>query len=161
MAKIVTLHDNVTDEALYPKTVVDSVYDENGNTLEGLNTRLVKLPMQVEPYSIQVNTWHTSSDGYHHITIPVHAGSIVSWSPSTPLYYALLTSYSTPVVGEEPEFVEGYEGRQSSSTSFEIPEGTNYLIVNNINIIGNISSNCNNIPIYQKCINGELTCLVK
>ena len=30
-----------------------------------------------------------------------------------------------------------------------------------ININGNIKSNCNNIAMYQKCINGELTCLAK
>lgn len=30
MAKIVTLHDNVTDEALYPKTIPDAVVDANG-----------------------------------------------------------------------------------------------------------------------------------
>jgi hypothetical protein len=148
MAKKVTLKDK-DDVVLYPKTVVDSVYDENGNSLEGLNTRFVKLPMQVEPYSIQTTMWWDTSGGnYHHITIPVKPGSVVSWQDrQTDFYCAFLTSYTTPVYAEEPSFVEGYEGRQIYNAPFTIPEGTKYLVVNNVNISGFTSIKIDDIEI--------------
>lgn len=95
-----------------------------------------KLPIIVSKYSIQTTTWY--GDDYRHIVIPVIGGDVISFTKTAgsggQLYYAFLTDYITPVAGETPSFVTGYESRQSAAEPFTIPEDTKYLIVNNPNV---------------------------
>lgn len=96
-----------------------------------ITTVFQTLPLLPSKYSIQTNYWLGESN--RHIVIPVNGGETVEYSQTGTyaFYCAFLTSYETPVANVVPNFVDGYSGRQSYSTTFTIPAGTKFLIVNN------------------------------
>lgn len=80
--------------------------------------------------AIMSTTWLAGSDRTH-IVIPVNGGERIEWFGKSVLYYAVLTNYSTfPQDGDTPAFLDGYTGRQTSSSPFNIPSGCKYLIIN-------------------------------
>lgn len=109
---------------------------KSGGVRKYVDTNIQTLPLLVSKYSIQTTTWaYSQTDDYKHLVIPVTTGDKFTFNSTLQgvMYYALLASYTTPVLGATPDFVTGYEGRQTilRTETLTIPAGTKYLIINN------------------------------
>lgn len=113
-----------------------------------ISTQFQILGLLKTKYSIQEDTWY--GEYYNHIVIPVNGGETVDYTQTLGTFYcAFLTSYETPVVNATPNFVSGYSGRQSYTTgTFQIPAGTKFLIINNIDLTGLSSLKINGFDIF-------------
>ena len=124
---------------------------ESGGVEADTRLKFQKLPILQSKYAIVgvngENIWY--GDTYSHIVIPVSGGesvSFVSITSGLALYCAFLTAYpSIPVANTTPDFLAGYVGRQTKSTSFVIPNGCKFFVVNNTQNYSSITINGVNV----------------
>ena len=127
---------------------------ESGGVRGYIDTNIQTLPLLVSKYSINVTTWaYNQIDDYKHLVIPVTGGDKITFYSTLQgiMYYALLASYTTPVLGATPDFVTGYEGRQTilRTETLIIPAGTKYLIINNPHVIGLSELKVNGVSVFD------------